>query len=76
MPVAGLVTLPFDTLDVVPFTFVAVVRFIVPLPEDDTLPLLLLLFAGVETVEELLLTLLLTLVPPLTAPLLPLAASL
>lgn len=67
VPVVGEVALPLDTLLWL-FTLVAVVLLITVLPAGELLLVtrLLLLPAGVETVEELLLTVLLTLDPPLS----------
>ena len=67
MPLAGLTTFPCDALLAL-FTFVAVVLLTTVLPAGELLLVtrLLLLPAGVETVEELLLTELLTLEPPLS----------
>ena len=57
--------MPFELLLEL-FTLVAVVLLTIVLPVFDTVvPRLLLPFAGTETVEELLLTELLTPVPPL-----------
>ena len=77
-PVAGFTALPLDVLPVIePLTLVAVVLLIVVLLTVELLfPRLLLPVAGVETVEEFRLTVLLTPAPPLSEVLFPLEVSL
>ena len=77
-PLVGFTALPFDMLlEAEPLTLVAVVLFTVVLLTVELLfPRLLLPVAGVETVEEFRLTVLLTPAPPLSEAPLPLEASL